>query len=83
MTKPMVKRDAEVFAEGVLRGRRLKIEHLEAVISKKGTRIAYLEKRITKLAKLLADCQMVRDDWCAEYTKLRDSARTSEGDPNA
>jgi hypothetical protein len=53
----MLKQDAEVFAEGVLRGRRLKIEHLEKIISRKDTRIAYLEKRITKLAKQLASAR--------------------------
>lgn len=53
MGKTMVKHDAEMFALGVLRGRRLKIEHLEKIISKKTSRIYYLETRIMQLAKKL------------------------------
>jgi hypothetical protein len=44
-----------------------------------GWRIAALKihqaiERIAHLEEALAECQKVRDEWCAEYTKLRGSA---------
>jgi hypothetical protein len=39
----------------------------------------HLIERITQLEVALAECQKVRDEWCAEYTKLRDSQSAKEG----
>lgn len=51
MTKPMVKRDAGLFAQGFTKGRESKVHHLEQDAAKKAARMAYLEKRIGTLAR--------------------------------
>jgi hypothetical protein len=51
MTKPIVRRDAGLFAQGFTKGRESKITHLETAAAKKAVRMAYLEKRISMLAR--------------------------------